>query len=103
MGKVFQLQVNVINGEVKEFPETFFFRCNEVVPIGQTIIRYFNDDMCSVAKKTFYLRYGSDLFGTDQFSTSDQFWRFTNCYPNITFLNLNGCTVQFNGNNILIS
>lgn len=101
--KYFSLTVDVINGEVKEFPQTFNFRCDTVVPIGNTIIRYFTDDMCQVAHKTFYIRYGSDLFGTSQFTTEQQFWDFTNCYPSVTFAYMNGCYLRLNGRNALIT
>ena len=48
MDKSFSLEINVINGEVLEFSQLKYFRCDLAVPIGETIIRYFNDDMCSV-------------------------------------------------------
>ena len=103
MSKIFTLQVDVINGEVKEFPETFYFRCDAVVPLGITTIRYFTDDMCQVAHKTYYIRYGSDLFGTNQFTTESQFWDYTNCYPSVTFAYVNGCNLMINGRNALIT
>ena len=98
----FKLTVDVINGELKEFPETFYFKCNKVVPVGNAVIRFFTDDMCQVAHKTFYIRYGLDLFGTSQFTTEQQFWDYTNCYPNITFAFIEGCNLKINGRNALI-
>lgn len=101
--KYFQLSINVINGEVKEFPKTFNFSCSDVTPIGNTIIRYFTDDMCQVAHRTFYIMYKGELFGTNQFSTVEQFWNYTNCYPAIVYALSDGCEFRINGQMALIS
>lgn len=103
MDKYFSLSVDVVNGELKDYPQMFYFKCNEAVPIGQTIIRYFNDDMCSVAHKTFYIQYKQDLFGTSQFTTTAQFWDFTGCYAAVVFAEINGCNLKINGRNALIT
>lgn len=103
MPKYFPLKVDVVNGEVKVFPETFYFKCDEVVPVGNAIIRYFTDDMCQVARRTFYIRRGENLFGTSQFNTEKQFWDYTDCYPSVTFAYMNGCYLKLNGRNALIT
>lgn len=102
MDKLFSLTIDVANGEVKEFPIQMFFRCDLVAPIGQTIIRYFNDDMCSVARKTFYIRYGEDLFGTNQFKTVKEFRQFqsTVCCGEGVIVFIDGCSALIDGEGI---
>lgn len=101
MAKSFPLDVNVINGEVQEFSKRFYFNCDQVKPIGETIIRYFNEDMCSVAMKTFYIEYNQNLFGTNAFTTKQQFWDYTNCYPHTVLVLINGCNMKINGRKVI--
>lgn len=100
MGKSFRIKINVVNGEVKEFPEYFVFNCSTVVPIGMTTIRYFNQDMCSIAHRTFYLRVGQELLGTNQFRTIDDFNKFTSmvCYDYNSVID--GCNILIDGEQV---
>ena len=76
MSKTLPINVDVINGEVSEFSKEMYFRTDLIIPIGNDIVRYFNDAMCSVAHKTFYFQYGQELFGTSQFKSFDDYWQY---------------------------
>lgn len=74
-----------------------------VVPVGPTIVRYFDLRMNQYAHKTFYILYGQDLFGTSQFSTLAQFQAFlNNLFPQPIMLLLNGCNMIINGKQVNI-
>lgn len=101
MDKILPLYVDVINGEVQEFPVKFPFQKNLMVPMGETTIRYFNDDMCSVARRTFLIRYGDDLFGTNQFKSVRDFWQWQNFSERGGgYFLIEGCSIQIDGINI---
>lgn len=76
MAEFVELEVNIINGEVQEFPVMMVFRSDWLKPVGETIVRYFDDALCSVAKKTFMMSYGLETFGTSEFKTAADFWQF---------------------------
>lgn len=76
MSKTVPIQINVINGVVQECAVKMYFKSNEIVPIGQTIIRYFDIWMNQYAHKTFYISQQQDLFGTNQFQSFDDFWNY---------------------------
>lgn len=92
MGEFIQLEVDVINGEVQEFPVIMTFRTDYLKPVGQTIVRYFNEDMCSVAKRTFMMSYGLETFGTSELKTTNDFWQFV-YESNTRYALMNGCNV----------
>lgn len=96
MADFVQLEVDVINGEVQEFPVLMNFRTDILIPVGQTIIRYFNEAMCSVAKRTFLMSYGLESFGTCQLQTSADFWQLV-YESNASYLNMDGCNVLMDG------
>ena len=102
MDKSFSLDIEVINGQVQEFPTKMFFRCDLVHPVGETLVRYFDDEMCSVVKKTFYLRVGQDLFGTNQFKTVKEFRQFqsTVCCGEGVIVFIDGCSALIDGEGI---
>ena len=105
MAKSFPLQIKVINGEVQEFPVTFYFRCDELAPEGPAIVRYFDEAMCSIAIKVFYLRVNQELFGSTQFKTMADFWNYWSplCNgPHPIMLLLNGCNMIINGKNVSV-
>lgn len=107
MGNSFPLQIKVINGEVQEFPVTFYFKCDMLrpAPVAATIYRYFDDAMCSIAMRIFYLQYGTDLFGSTQFKTTDDFWNYWSALCNglqPILLLLNGCNMIINGKNVSV-
>ena len=102
MSKTFQLQVNTINGEFLEFPETYEIKCDHIFPVGSAVIKNFDENMNVVAKKVFLVRYGQNVFGCQQFKTVDEFYQFLEgacqCCPCVECLVLiNGCFMQING------
>lgn len=105
MDKSFPLLIKVINGDVQEFPVEFYFKCSQLVPEGPAIVRYFNEDQCSVGMKVFYLRYGQELFGSTQFRTTTDFWNYWGALcngPQPIQLLLNGCNMIINGKNVSV-
>lgn len=105
MDRSFPLMIKVINGEVQEFPVQFYFRCDQLKPSGPTIYRYFDDAMCSVAIRVFNLNYNGELFGSTQFKTNEEFWRYWGAVcngPQKIMLLLNGCNMVINGKKVAI-
>lgn len=103
MSKTFSLNIDTINGVVQEFPQLMYFRCDQITPVGMTIVRYFNTyTMCQYAHKTFYLLYKSELFGTQQFKTFEDYnnFRFWHCCDTEIILLVNGCNLTINGMNL---
>jgi hypothetical protein len=104
MDKIFSLPIDVINGEVKEFASLMYFKCDQLLPIGEAIVRYFDEEMCQVAKKTFYLNYGGQLLGTPQFKTITDFWKFQKlaCCGDAYDLFIDGCQLLIDGQKMSI-
>lgn len=97
--------IKVVNGEVKEFEQEFYFRCDQLKPSGPTIYRFFDEFMCSHAIKIFNLNYNGELFGSTQFRTRAEFWTYwsTLCNgPQKIMLLLNGCNMILNGKKVSI-
>jgi hypothetical protein len=104
MEKLFSLPIDVVNGEVFEFPKNVYLKCNDYLPIGESLVRYYNQDMCSVVKKTFYIKYGDDLLGTSQFNTMEDFLLFqkNTCGCNTYDLFIDGCQLLMDGQKMSI-
>ncbi len=100
MNKSFNLKINVINGELKEFPETMLFRCDDVQPLGMTTIRYFDDEDCSVVHRTFYLKVGQNMFGTNQFRTMEDFYTYLNIVCVDYISTIDGCLILIDGQKV---
>lgn len=64
--KSFNLKVVTINGEIKEFPEIITFPCNQVIAVGESLVRNYDSNNCIVVKSVFLFRYGVNVFGTTQ-------------------------------------
>lgn len=75
-----------------------FFKCTEVIPQGETIIRYFDLWMNQYAYKTFYIYYNGSQYGTQQFKTLSDYNTFLmwKCSGEI-FPLINGCKATING------
>lgn len=101
MAKSFQLAVNTINGEILEFPKTITVTCDQISPLGISVIRDWNEMLCIVSKRVLLLRYGMQTFGTTQFKSVAEFNQFKksqcSCCPEICHLQLNGCDIRLNG------
>lgn len=96
MASYVKILIDVINGEVQEFPVSMNFRTDLLKPVGEHIVRYFNDRMCSVAKKTFLMNYGQEVFGTCEFTTVNGFWEKTQIMG-VKYVLIDGCNATIDG------
>ena len=103
MGKFITIIASTINGRIQEFPQTFNLKCNEVIPVDETIVRDFDSNLDIVAKRGFLVRVGEQLLGTTQFKSKEDFLKYKSvncacCSPSEDcFLYVNGCIVTING------
>lgn len=105
--KSIAIRASTINGEIQEFPPTYYFPCSQVIPQGETIIREYDLDWCIVAKKVFLVKYQNNVFGTTQFVSMDEFLAYKESYcascciscvikvGNCVLL-YNGCSLTYN-------
>lgn len=107
MGKQFSLVVEVINGEIQEFPVTMTFPCELITPVGELVIRDYDSSVnFIIAKRVFLIRFGNNVFGTTTFKTLSGFLQYqgancgkcacTSCPALINgcYVLINGCTVD---------
>jgi hypothetical protein len=103
--KYFQFVADTVNGEIREFPQTFELKCDKVFPLGVDIVRDFDDNGCIIARKVFCIRHGTDIFGTMSIQSLQGWINYLNavcpCCPKICYLIINGCYAQVNGCNLL--
>ncbi len=109
MSKLFSLVVEVINGEIQEFPVTMEFPCELLVPVGETVIRDYDSSVNFViAKRVFLVRYGNSVFGTTTFKNLAGFLQYMNAICHCCtecgsyVLTANGCFLTINGCDIVI-
>jgi len=106
VGKRFKITVNIIDGNVLQFPQTLWFDCDLVKPADEGVIRQFNSSECIVARKSFLFTYQGRRFGTNEVSTLQEFiaYRNSNCVTqdvdNCCYVTFNGCFLTYNGSNI---
>lgn len=110
LGKYVNILIETDNGAILEKPISMPFLCSELHAVGMLDfnVRNYTIDDCIEVKRVFGLRYGTDLYGTNQFSTMAEWIAFRNsvcvpcgvqrsvCCP-VTF---QGCFITFNGQNI---
>lgn len=100
MSKLLTIIANVYNGEFIT-PRSFDFPCESAIPIGESLIRNFDQNACIVVKKVFLVQVGETTFGSTQFKTLDDFNSFKNnqckCCPEPCFIVYNGCNLTYNG------
>ncbi len=108
--KSFQFVADVINFSILEKPQTFYFPCNQVIPLGLQVVRnQSNVTWCITAKKSFIVTYNNQSFGTSQFKTIDQFNQYVSrscgCCADIElcWLMINGCRITINGCQVLLN
>jgi hypothetical protein len=97
--KEFNISVKTINGQVLQDPVTMNFPCN-VVPVGESIVRYLDINFCIINKKVYLFRNGQDVFGTTIVNCLDGFnqYRGVNCgcCPELCLLEYNNCYLMYN-------
>ena len=109
--KSFQFVADVINFSILEKPQTFFFPCNQVIPLGIQIVRQQNSvTWCITAKKVFIVTYNNQSFGSSQFKTIDQFNTYvtsqcSECTPEVCGLYLEsaGCFLRINNCRLILN
>lgn len=106
MGKRFKITVNIIDGNILQFPQELWFDCDLVKPADEGVIRQFNSSECIVSRKSFLFTYQGRRFGTGEFSTLQEFitYRNANCVTAADdpccYLTFGGCFITYNGSNI---
>jgi len=98
--KKFKITVNIIDGNLLQFPQLLWFDCDLVKPADEGVVRQFNSSECIMARKSFLFTYQGRRFGTDEVSSLEEFiaYRNSNCItPDCCFITLNGCFITYNG------
>ncbi len=101
--KKFKITVNIIDGNILQFPQTLWFDCDLVKPADEGVIRQFNSSECIVARKSFLFTYMGRRFGTKEVSTLQEFiaYRNSNCVTkDCCYITFEGCVLTFNDSNI---
>jgi len=101
--------VEVINGEIQEFPVTMTFPCELIIPVGESVIRDYDSSVNFViAKRVFLVRYGNSVFGTTSFKNLTGFLQYMKALCHCCsecgsyVLTANGCYLTINGCHIVI-
>lgn len=85
MSKYVSITVVTCNGAILESPEVMSFVCSELhaVAMQDFNVRNYTISDCIEVRKVFGLRYGNDLYGTNDFSTMAEWDSFRNsaCLP----------------------
>jgi hypothetical protein len=104
--KSFAFLADTINGVIQENPVTVLMKCNQVTPIGMATVREFDIEYCIVATDVYLVLYNSDVYGTRQFSTFDEFQVYMggkckNCAVICRFV-IDCCPVTIDGCDVII-
>jgi len=95
------IRASTINGEIQEFPPTYYFPCSQVHPQGEAVIRDYDDNTCIVARKVYLVEYGGNVFGTVQFDTYEEFEDYKSqsctCCGGGCVVIIGGCVLLYNG------
>ena len=81
-------------------------RCEKVQPVGEAVVRMFDEGYCIVAKKVFLVLFNGDVYGTTDFDSLQGYLAYVNaaceccaeaCYftVNCCFGTVNGCQLVF--------
>jgi hypothetical protein len=96
----FKFVAHTIDGKILEFPETFDFRCDLVIPLYQDIVKDVDEEGCIVARTVYMVSYDGHLFGTMNFTNMEDFVRYRNraCGTDDLPCNIiyNSCPVTYN-------
>lgn len=75
--------------------------CDQVVALGVDVVRVFDDGLNIVALRLFLINYNGDQFGTEDFTSMDEFKSFMQttceCCPDTCYLFIDGCTLTIDG------
>lgn len=92
--KMMAIIAQTINGEIQEFPPTYYFPCSKVKPQGEAVIREFDTNTCIVNRRVYLVEYGGNIFGSLQFETFDEFITYKNDSCNCCN---SGCSIMIDG------
>lgn len=96
----------VYNGEFIA-PKDYVLGCDKINPIGQALIRNFDENACIVVKQVFLiqLKKSLEVIGTTQFKTIDDFFIYKDNQCNKCVeecgIYVNGMAISINGCNII--
>lgn len=99
----FKITVSVKNEVLLETPQTLWFDCDQVIPLGEQVVRQYNSSECIVSRKAYLFSYLGVRFGSFDFQTLDDFinYRNTNCTivpkSDCCILTHGGCVLTFKG------
>ena len=104
MGCFFNFTANTIDGQLLDVPQVIQMDCDLVQPLGLSVVRQFDKQMCIVARKVYLVFYGGHVFGTTAFENTTEFldYRNANCADLCCYLKYNNCDIVFNGRRITI-
>ncbi len=101
MSKSLSFTADTINGEIQEFPATFNFPCDKILPIGVSVVKSFDENLAIVAKRVFAIEYNAQSFGSSQFKSLEDFNQYRGvacqCCPFHCAILINGCYLLLNG------
>lgn len=101
MSKSLQFTADTIDGQIQEFPKLFYFPCDQVIPLGVSVVKSFDQELNIVAKRVFLLQYQTQSFGSSQFESLSDFNQYISAYcqccPAKCIVLVNGCNLQLNG------
>ena len=83
MSKYVNISVVTENGAILEKPVTMSFVCSQLSPVGILNVRDYDANDCIIVKKVFGLDYNGSLYGTEDFETMQNWYKFrsSNCVP----------------------
>jgi hypothetical protein len=104
----FKFNARTIDGDILTTPKQFSFDCGQAIPVGMQVVRGFDENFCSLATRVLLVRYGGKTFGSNDFSSKEQFLSYIAgicvCCPEPEtgcFLTVNDCVLTVNGCGVL--
>lgn len=104
----FKFNARTIDGDILTTPKQFSFDCGLVTPVGMQVVRGFDENFCSLATRVLLITYGGKTFGTNDFTSKEQFLSYLAgicvCCPEPIegcFVNVNGCFLTVGGCKII--
>ena len=103
MATKFKITICIENGNLLASTKDVWVDCNQVVPLGEQVIRESNSSECFVARKAYMFSFLGVLYGTFLFKTLQEFvnYRNDNCVSTTVddccILTYKGCALTFKG------
>lgn len=95
--KTFKFIADTIDGQIQQSPKLFYLRCDEVKPIGNSVVRQFDGNECINAMKVYLVYYRGQLLGSKGYQTAEHFFNFMQSECKECGVTINGCLITING------